>query len=407
MAPKGLADGRLYTVLVPTLTRKVGSLQGLVDAGKETLGEVGTFKPSKDPVRAKNDAGWEYDIVIGAVEKDGGAVLGQIVALQKGDDEGLVLLVTDSVETYEKYSDAFTTMIRSLGSVRAGKVDLQFTLPDGWTKKEEAGSILLEGSEKRWHDDGTTVFRILILPSEPLTGSLRTKFLELWASQLKPAVETSILPLPFMHRLKSGAVCAFDVDEGATNKNGDKIRGGLYVLARGNRVVPILAFYLDYAGKSPELQKAVETIHESAKIPDAGTDTIALFAASDLEGEWSESSFLLANYVTRSGDYAGDASVATGEWFILNKDGSFKTVLIAITSKKRIKETVEGTWKLEENVAVLTGKEKAQRYTVFAFGTDPKVGAFLVRSNYSDTEELPDLCRPRRANSGQWFKRKE
>lgn len=412
MTPKGLAAGTLYAVVVPVLAKKVGSLKGLIDAGKETLGEIGTFKPHKEPVHAKNDAGWEYDVVIGTVEKEGGAVIGQIVALQKGDDEGLVLLVSDSVETMGKYSDAFTTMIRSLGggkpapvAGRAAKVDLKFTVPDGWTKKEEAGSILLEASEQP--DVIVTVFRVLILPSEPLQGSVLKTFQELWALQLKPAVESSAVPTPFMLRLKSGAVCAFDVDDEARNKTGDKLSAGLYVLARGKRVVPILVFFLNYYGNSPTVQKGLAAILESAEIPDAGTDPIALFAASDLEGEWSEFSSNMANYVTRGGDYAGDASVSTGEWMILNKDGSFKTVHIALKSTKNVKETVEGTWTLEDNVVILTDKERVRRYTVFAYGTDPKVGAFLVRSSYPNSDQQPYLFRPRRSNSGTWLKRKQ
>ena len=45
----------------------------------------------------------------------------------------------------------------------------------------------------------------------------------------------------------------------------------------------------------------------------------------------------------------------------------------------------------------------------FAMTTIPMfvlMGAFLVRSVYSDGDERPDLCRPRRLFSGQWFKRK-
>src|SRR5262245_44633197 len=50
ITPKDLAAGKLYTVLVPKLVRKVGTLEGLVDEGKQTLGDVAPFKLAKGPL---------------------------------------------------------------------------------------------------------------------------------------------------------------------------------------------------------------------------------------------------------------------------------------------------------------------------------------------------------------------
>ena len=209
LVPKDLAPGTAYTVVVPDLTRKLGSLQALMDAAKATLGETGTFKPAGEPGTSKNDAGWEYQVVIGTIEKNGRTILGQAVALRKGDEEGMILLISDSVETLQKYSDAFTAMVRGIGApppapVAEGKVDLQYTSPEGWTPKTIDGGILLERSHSDFYDKYS--YRILILPSQPLTAPLRKTFADSWTSLMKPAIETKIVPLPLVRRMKSATL---------------------------------------------------------------------------------------------------------------------------------------------------------------------------------------------------------
>ena len=413
LVPKDLPEGKIYTVVVPDLTRKLGSLKELLEAAKASLGEAGTFKPARDPAGAKNDAGWEFEVVIGALEKDGNSILAQAVALRKGEEEGILLLVSDSVATMEKYSNAFSAMVRTVGApkaappaVAAGKVDLKYTPPPGWTTQALDGGVLLEGLK----DEGSykVVYRVLILPSQPLEGSLRKTFLEAWASQIKPTVETSIVPLPLVRRLKSGMAVAFDQDPAARNKEGVRHHGGLYLLARGTRCVPILGLYFNM-GNTNELEKALDVLFESAEIPGAGTEKVALIDPADLLGDWSTSSSSIANYVTASGAYAGDASIATGEHVSLNKEQTYRKVLIAITNKQRLKEADEGKWKVDDNELVLLGKDgegKGRRYRIFGVGGDEKGGSFLVLSSYADTPQQADLTSPRRVFGGDWFKRR-
>lgn len=45
LVPKDLAAGTVYTVVVPDLTRKLGSIQALMEAAKATFAETGTWKP--------------------------------------------------------------------------------------------------------------------------------------------------------------------------------------------------------------------------------------------------------------------------------------------------------------------------------------------------------------------------
>jgi hypothetical protein len=413
VVPKDLAAGKLFTVVSADLVARVGTLKGLLDAGKASLAEAGTFKPARDPAAGKSDGGWDYEIVIGTLEKDGASLVAEVLAFRKGEDEGLVLVICDSAETLTKYSDGFTALVRSVGAPKpvpaaapaAGKVDLKYTMPEGWTLKELEGCVLLDKTVDGFYDKYS--LRILILPSEPLQVPLRKKFMDLWALQIKGSIETTIVPIPLMRRLKSGMVIALDQDASAKNKNGVAHHGTLYVLARGNRCVPVVGFYFGL-GDTKILQKALETIFDSAEIPGAGDEKVAMFNPADLAGSWSTSSYSLANYVTSSGSYAGDASIATSDGITLNKDGTFSKTLIAITSQVGIKETTEGTWKVEDNLLILSGKTgKGQNYRIFGVGADPKAGAFLVLSTYNDTDEQADLSIPRRKFSGTWFKRKD
>jgi len=414
LTPKDLAAGKLYTVISADLTEKVGSMKGLLEAGKASLGESATFKPLNDPAAGTSVGGWDYEVVMGTLSKDGLSLMGQVVAFRKGEGEGLILAIADSAETLTRYSDAFTAIVRGVGAPKAapapaaaGKVDLRYKTPEGWTSKILDAGVLLAEEKSDFYDKHS--FRLMILPSEPLTGSLRAKFLAVWAAQIAPGIDTTIVPLPLMRRLKSGTVVAFDQDPAAKTKAGVAHHGGLYLLARGNRCVPILCFYFGL-GDTKALLAALEPMLESAEIPGAGDAAIPLFDAADLAGNWTTSSMSLANYVTPGGAYAGDASITTADYLHLNKDGTFSKTFMAITAQRRLRETLEGTWKLDDTGLVLSGKgadAKPQGYRVFGVGGDAKGGSFLVLSTYADTDERPDLCIPRRMLSGTWFKRKD
>jgi hypothetical protein len=415
LTPKDLPAGKLYTVISADLVEKVGSLKGLLDAGKASLGESGKFTALRDPAPGSSVGGWNYEVVMGPLEKDGATLLAQVVAFRKGEDEGLLITVADSIETLTKYSDGFTAIVRNVGApkaapapaVAAGKVDLRYKAPEGWVAKTLEQGVLLVEEKSDFYDKHS--YRLMILPSEPLTGSLRAKFLEVWAAQIQPGIDTTIVPLPLMRRLKSGSVVAFDLDPSAKTKAGVAHHGGMYLLARGNRCVPILCFHFGLGDTKP-LLAAVEPLLESAEIPGAGDAAISLFDAADLVGNWNTSSLSLANYVTAGGAYAGDASISTADYFHLNKDGTFTKTFIGITSTRRLKETMEGTWKLDDAGLLLTLKDpdaKPQLYRVFGVGGDAKGGNFLVLSNAANTDEQVDLCIARRMFSGTWYKRKD
>lgn len=413
LAPKDLPAGKVYNVVLPDLTRKVGSVDGLVDVAKAMLGEVAAFKQVGETGKSKSEGDWDYAVLGGTLGKDGRELLAQAVALKKGEDEGLILVVSDSVETLQRYSDALTTMVRSLGAPKAAPpapaattVDLKHTAPEGWTVKTLEAGVLYGLAKNDFYEKYD--FRILVLPSQPLQGSLRKAFVEMWDLHVKTNFETKIVPLPLVRRLNSGMAVAFDQDNAAKNKQGVQHHAGLYLLARGNRFVPIVAFFFGM-GNTDAVDKALLQIFDAAEIPGAGAGRVPLVDAAELAGTWTESSHVFANYVTSAGAYAGDASIATVSYLTLNADGTVKATFMAVTAKTRLKEVDEGKWRVEDNelfMDVGKGAEaKTKRYRIFGVGSDEKGGSFLVISDYPNTDQQASLPYPRRSFNGQWFKK--
>jgi hypothetical protein len=417
LTPKDLAAGQVYTVLVPGLPKKVGTVRGLLDVAKATLGQVGVFKPANEPAGAKTEGGWEFEVVIGTLMKDGKGLAGQALGLRKDEKEGIILVLSDSVATMQKYSDAFNAMVRSLGRPKAalaetppaGPVDLVYTVPEGWKATPQGGAVVLSWSNEATKGPSEILhkYQLIILPSLPLKDGLRKTFLDFWAAQMSPMFETSIMPLPAFRRLKSGAICACDVDDRAKVKQGETPAGlfsaGLYVLAQGKRAVPIIAFFVN---KFRDADAPLLAFMESARIPNAGDDAIVPFTATELPGEWEESSMSMANYVS-GGRVVGDASIFVGSTFTLNAEGTFKFHFVGIGRGQRVVDDDEGKWSVEDTTLTLDGKQRKRRYTVFGFGGDPKVGRFLVLSIYDNNDMRLDLGSPRDAYQSKTYKKKD
>ncbi|MBN1203838.1 MAG: hypothetical protein JXB05_02800 [Myxococcaceae bacterium] len=408
LTPGDIGDGRFYAVMVPELQRKVGSLAALVETAQAMLAETGTFTPISGPTRGRNAHGWEYDLVIGSLEKDGKALLAKATGLKKGDEEGIVIVIADSVETMEMYSDPLLALLQGVGASSAApvpsqNVDLRYRVPAGWTATPVESGVLLARSKSEEYEK--YAFLVVIFPSEPLRDSLRKTYLAKWAEIVKPELETEIAPLPLMHRLESGTAIAYDMDSSAKTQDGQEVSGGLYLVARGKRVVPLFVVLFGSERGKPRLEADLTALLESAEIPGAGSEKTAIYSPDDLVGEWSESSASLASYVTASGAYAGDASVATASSLVLNADGSFRSSFKGLSSQTTIQQEDTGTWKLEDTLLVQTGKERQVNW-VLGVGADPKAGAFLVLSpgkiamkqRYSD---------PRGDFQGEWLKRKD
>ncbi|HXX92975.1 MAG TPA: hypothetical protein VEN81_05035 [Planctomycetota bacterium] len=419
LTPKDLEAGKIYSVIVPGLPQKMGTVRKLLEVAKATLGEAGDFKPANEPVTAKTRQDWEFEIVIGSLTKNGRSLMAQAMGLKKGDKEGIILILSDSVPTMQKYADTFNAMVHLMDAPlptppspapASGTVDLTYTLPDGWTATPKEGSVLVSWTNERTKGqfDQDQKCQLIILPSQPLQDSVRKTFLSFWAANLDPAFETSIAPLPMVRRLKSGVLCAVDLDDRAKLKGGGSVPGllsaGLFLLAQGNRVVPIVGMILN---PTKALEGPLTAFLETARIPNAGEAKIVAFGAEEFSGEWKESSMSLASYVSSSGRIVGDASIATGSGITVNADGTFKSYFVGVGRGQTVTENDEGKWTLDDTLLTLEGKKRTRKLFVYGVGQNPKVGSFLVLAISFASETPVSLLFPRNVFQSTTYKKKE
>ncbi|MCW3099031.1 MAG: hypothetical protein JWL77_4649 [Chthonomonadaceae bacterium] len=414
MTPGDLAEGKVYTVLVTPLQTKAGSLDEVYEIGKKTIGEAGAYTPLSKPARAQSEGGWDYELTIGMLEKGDKALLAQVLALKKGDIGGIVILIADSIETMQTYSDPFSNMIRSLGgsgkhppapeiAPASGTVDLQYKVPAGWVETKKQGATVIEATK----DDFYTKYRwtLVVMPSQPLHGSLRENFKDYWKALITANYESDAVPLPLFVRLSDGYACAFDADSGAKHKvSGARPRiVSVYLVAHGDRFVPILAILYGY---EKQLDIDMDRFLTTATIPKSSSAKIPLFSNAEVVGDWSEGSTSIASYVTASGAYAGDASIYSASSFHLNPNGTYKHLMVGIQGSTHIKEQNEGKWRVEDNELVLTHAKGVDRYSLLGCGSDPKAGRFLVIGTYSNAKAKLSFSNPRGPFQASWYKAK-
>lgn len=404
MIPGDVPAGKLYAVVVTMLPSKAGTLDEILAAGKAQAAEIGTFTSATDVKSAKSDGGWDYKFDLGQLKRSETTFVAQIMAIKKGEEGGTVIVLSDSIETMTSYADAFTKSVRSMGVTQAattGTADLQYTVPPGWVETKVNGFPLLV----KERNEEYTKYRVslLILATEPLSGTIREQFVGYWRDLITPNYETNIAPLPLMARLETGHACAFDGQWDA-KANGVQTTVALYMIAHGGKAVPIMAIMsgTDWSldGKvEPEIAKFLDT----ARIPETSDKKVPLFDPAKLAGDWKESGHEFANYVTRSGDYRGDASISTASYYKLGSDGSYDRTLLAVGAAGNIKEKDAGTWSVEDNELVLS---KGGRFSQLGYGDDPKVGRFLVIGNYANQKTRLKFTNPRGILQALWLRAK-
>lgn len=412
LTPKDLGAGKVFSVVATAMTTKAGSLDEIYAAGKAMMAEVGTYEALANPPVQKSDGGWDYKFTVGTLTSGGKSLLAQVTGVKKGDEGGTVIVLSDSLETMQKYGDDLGRMLRTLGGAAkppptltvetpSGSVDLSFTAAPGWTVQKKPGATIVEASKDEFYDKYR--WTLIVLPTVTLKGKLRDAFRDYWDALVGSQFKSKIVPLPLMSRLANGNVIAFDGDDTAEHKT----HGGrpqevcVYLVARGNKYTPILAVLYGYDKK---LEADVKQMLESAQIPGASGAMPAIFNAAELPAHWSEGSASFANYVTSSGAYAGDATVYTGSHLILKADGSFQRTFIGISSTSRMKETSEGKWSVRGEELVLRSSKGVDVYSLLGYGNDPKAGRFLVLSQYANQPSKIRWTNPRGPFQATWYK---
>ena len=396
LTPGDVPEGELYRVMV-TLTTTTRKLDELLEDGRKMVAEIGAFQPKGDAARATSDGGWDHKGVLGTVATRDRTLMAYVVAIQKGDQGGVVVVLSDGVETMARYADVLGGMLRGMGVAKTptspavpDAAPPGYRAPAAWVETKLAGlPYLVKEKNEAWVKYRLT---LLVLPGEAFAGSVRAQFEALWRAYVSPNFVTRIAPIPLTHRLRSGYACAFDADTQAKDKGGRDVTVALYMLAHGGRVAPVLGVF---SGPDWTLDRQAEVeigeLLETIRIPGTTAEPVKLFTAAALVGEWSESSSEFANYVTTGGAYAGDATITTGTYLSLRADGSYTRTLVALTGGRSVREKDAGTFTVEDDRLVLSA---AGRYSLLGYATDEKVGRFLVLGSYPNQKTRLKLHEP-------------
>lgn len=281
----------------------------------------------------------------------------------------------------------------------AGALELVYQTPAGWKEdRSRTDSITLAFDQQVQAGTdfyGVKMYRLFVLPSQPIVGSISDTFVADWKAVLAAAnMQLPVVVAPLKKRLQSGYVLALD---------GDQVNGvtiNLYLVCGDQRCVPVLGMF---SRSDSALEPMLSAFVESATLKGAVASKAPVYTKAELVGAWSSQSASLGNYVNSSGQYVGDASIATAETIDLKANGTYKDQFAAVKSGGGFQEKESGKWKVEDDVLVLEAKGRTTRYRIFARATTPqgKPGLLLPRA----LETLPniELGFPRRMLSADWY----
>lgn len=289
------------------------------------------------------------------------------------------------------------------GAPASTTVDLVYAVPEGFSeiRGEQATTVSYAFSDGY----SNTSYTFVILPSQPMRGTLSETFQALWGEVITPlftsAYSPGIVPAPLRRRLSSGYAVAFD-GELMNSNNGGMFTTVLYVFTSGDRVVPILGMFGDLDARKGE--PIVSAFLETASINGYPPGSFSLFDASELVGEWSTQASEFANYVDRSsGNYVGSSTVAVRQDHTFNADGSYQAYASAYQSDRGFDRGQEaGTWRVEDDSIIVETGAGTTQHRVFAVGTFRGVPSIYLPPSYASTS-VAEFTRPR--SLGDWFGR--
>jgi hypothetical protein len=284
----------------------------------------------------------------------------------------------------------------------SGTFDLAYQVPAGWSESRSKDTITLSYDKDDFYSPQH--YKLNIFQTERRDGtSIADLFHQLWNQIVPPAFDTTQTVAPYRRRLASGYALAMDAANGIKIKaNNGYTNVALYIIYTDDRYVLLLGIGLDVAAE-PLLAK----LFDGLTIRGAPPSRAALFDTSELVGHWSTSSTTVGSYVTSSGDYAGDASIGTGESINLESNGTYSKFFVAVRgSGGNFREKSTGRWKIEDDTLVLASSNGGvDKRRIWAFGSPPRGGNnALDLTNYG--EALPRFFSPNDSINTSWFGRK-
>lgn len=277
-------------------------------------------------------------------------------------------------------------------------LNVTYSVPAGWHESAIDGGVILDYSEQEQPGTdfyGVRSYKVAILAPIAVHGSLAATFLAAWDDMIVPNMKPTITPAPMRRRLPGGAAVAYDGAR-ATLANGAELQVVLYLVAAGDQAVPVIGYYND---TNDQGEATVVALLDGIRIPGGSTTRVDLYTAKELAGDWSTSSYSIADYTTATGAYAGDASISTGETYKLAANGTFTSSFVGFQGNGPvIKESSAGKWSVDDDSLVLVAKGKTTRIRIFAVGA---TGVAMPQSY--DGAAYNELIVPRRPLAMEWY----
>jgi hypothetical protein len=296
-----------------------------------------------------------------------------------------------------------TTQAQPAPAASSGSFDLVFTPPVGFAQDRAATGLLKltrhEQVQAGTDFYGTRDYILLEMPAEAPAGSLAETTRALWKEHVIPFGVSVQEPIIHRRRLKSGYGVGFD---GATftTKNGAQGTVVLLAITSREKVVPFL--FVFFGSFESKFENEFAPMLDAATIRGGTPVTGPLYEASEVAGKWTTQSTSIADYVNSSGQYTGDASIATAEYIDLEKNGKFASTFIGIRGSVHIKEKGSGTWSTDDDGnLVVNDRGSVKKRRIFAMEATQKI---QLAPSY-DSTMVPEYSAPSRQTWADWFVR--
>lgn len=371
LTPRDLKSGQRFTLVFSKVEKASGTLTAYFDS---LWSGFGTAEVHRAPETLTEKAGdWDFTRGTGSLVQNNQSVQVAVTALRKGQEQFAMFILTDSLETFQRYSqDADRTLLRLLGvanatgpAVAAG-YEFDGSFPAGWTRADGLGYR----SARLLNNEGRLARMLSEYPSEAIQGSREQTFEAGWNRELaragihlmNPGLLAPERPQPLRLRLKNGLAAYYEGGEGKFGQ-GTYCFIQLFMIPGKKGVSFVAALYVTSPTGIAEADRApvfayLESLKSAAQPPEH-----PLFTKADCVGRWQmHLTASLAGFYSSSGAYLGDASTGGLEDLTLRPDGTYTSVFAGKTPTMAFTNSESGTWSVEDTILTLTPASGSGRH---------------------------------------------
>ncbi|HVV84407.1 MAG TPA: hypothetical protein VHE35_15170 [Kofleriaceae bacterium] len=279
-----------------------------------------------------------------------------------------------------------------------GSYDLVYQVPQGWNESRTYRDAITLGFDQEDFYNHLHP-RLHVFPSRPRRGAIDDDYLALWNELIVAPGEFTGTPTPSPLRRRTAGGYAMALDAKQTNlaNGGGYVTVGLYVVYSDDELIPILATNVDWHFKD-----VATTFFDGLTLRGEAPSRTPLFDRDELAGHWSTQSTSVSTYVTSSGAYAGDASIATADTLDLARNGRFHSHFVGVGRGNAVQEDDEGRWSVRDDLLVLEGKARTETRRIWGRGAAPQGAAdALCLVHYGDAQ--PQYFSPEDGINTSWY----